>query len=70
MILKIKTTYFSINRRGFRKFFKSHTQNYIGKQLKMIKWNRFDTDCKNEWAIFNRWISFSGLSRAYNSLYM
>ena len=26
----------------------------------MIKWNRFDTDCKNERAIFTRWISFTG----------
>ena len=32
---------------GFEKFFDSHMKNYIGK-LKMIKWNRFDTDCKNE----------------------
>ena len=32
---------------GFEKFFDSHMQDYIGK-LKMIKWNRFDTDCKNE----------------------
>ena len=32
---------------GYKKFFDSHMYNYIGK-LKMIKWNRFDTDCKNE----------------------
>ena len=32
---------------GFEKFFHSHMQNYIGK-LKMIIWNRFDTDSKNE----------------------
>ena len=31
----------------FEKFFDSHMQNYIGK-LKMITWNGFDTDCKNE----------------------
>ena len=30
---------------GVEKFFDSHMENYIGK-LKMIKWNRFDTDCK------------------------
>ena len=28
---------------GFKKFFDSHMQNY---KLKIIKWNRFDTDCK------------------------
>ena len=44
---------------GFEKFFDSHVQNNIGK-LKMIKWNRFDTDCKNEWAIFSHRISFIG----------
>ena len=32
---------------GFKKFFDSHMQNYVAK-LKMIKWNRFDTDSKNE----------------------
>ena len=32
---------------GFEKFFGSHMQKYIAK-LKMIKWNRFDTDSKNE----------------------
>ena len=26
----------------------------------MVKWNRFDTDCKNEWDILTRWISFTG----------
>ena len=26
----------------------------------MIKWNRFNTDCRNEWAIFTLWISFTG----------
>ena len=26
----------------------------------MIKWNWFDTDCKNEWAIFTRLISLTG----------
>ena len=31
----------------------------IGK-LKIITWNWFDTDCKNEWAIFTRCISFTG----------
>ena len=25
----------------------------------MIEWNRIDTDCKNEWAIFTRSISFT-----------
>ena len=25
----------------------------------MIKWRRFDTDRKNDWAIFTRWISFT-----------
>ena len=34
-------------------------QNYIGK-LNMIKWNRFETDYKNEWVIFTHWISFTG----------
>ena len=32
---------------GVQKFFDSHMKNYIGK-LKMVKWNRFDNDCKNE----------------------
>ena len=42
---------------GFRKiFFGSHTWNYIGK-LKIIKWNRFDTGCKNEWVILTHCIS-------------
>ena len=27
----------------------------------MITWNRFDTDCKNEWANFTRLISLTGL---------
>ena len=31
---------------GFEKFFDSHMYNYTGK-LKMIKWNRFETDFKN-----------------------
>ena len=31
----------------FKKFFDSHIWNYIGK-LKMIKWNRFHTNLKNE----------------------
>ena len=26
----------------------------------MITWNWFDTDCKNEWAIFTRLISLTG----------
>ena len=26
----------------------------------MMKWNRLDTDCKNKWAIFTSWISFTG----------
>ena len=26
----------------------------------MITWNRFDTDCKSEWAIFTRLISLTG----------
>ena len=43
----------------YEKFFDSHLKNYIGK-LKMITWNRFDTDCKNEWAIFTRLISLTG----------
>ena len=46
MTLMVKMAYFSIEL-GFEKFFDSHVRNYIGK-LKMIKWNRFDTDCKNE----------------------
>ena len=44
MILKIKMPFSEV---GFEKFFDSRTQNYIGK-LKMMKWNRFDADCKNE----------------------
>ena len=44
---------------GFKKFFDSHLSNYIGK-LKMITWNWFDTDCKNEWGIFTRLISLTG----------
>ena len=32
---------------GFEKFFDSHMQNYIAK-LKIVKWNRFDTDCEIE----------------------
>ena len=32
---------------GFEKFFDSHMWNYTGK-LKVTKWNRFNTDCKNE----------------------
>ena len=31
---------------GFKKFFDSYMQNYEGK-LKMIRRNRFDTDCEN-----------------------
>ena len=31
----------------FEKFFDSQMYKYIGK-LKMIKWNRFDTDCTSE----------------------
>ena len=44
---------------GFEKFFDSHMQNYVGR-LKVIKWNRFDTDCKNERAIFARWMTLTG----------
>ena len=36
---------------AFEKFFHSYMYNYIGK-LRIIKWNRFDTDCKNEFAMF------------------
>ena len=43
----------------FQKFIDSHMQNYIDK-VRVIKWNRCDTDCKNEQAIFTRWISFTG----------
>ena len=32
---------------------------YIGK-LRMIKWSRFDKDCKNESAMSTSWISFMG----------
>ena len=32
---------------GSEKFFDNHMLNYIGK-LKMIKWNRFNTECRNE----------------------
>ena len=58
-VKKIKMAYFSVFRMGFEQFFDSHMYNYIGK-LKMIKWNRFDTDCKNKRAIFTRCISFTG----------
>ena len=33
--------------------------NYLDK-LKMGRWNSLDITCKNEWAIFTRWISFTG----------
>ena len=59
MTLKIKTAYFSTFRSGIRKIIWQPYYNYIGK-LRMIKWNRFDTDNKNESAIFTRWISFTG----------
>ena len=36
---------------GFKKFFDSYMQNYEGK-LKMIRRNRFDTDCENGRAFF------------------
>ena len=42
----------------FQNIFDSDMKNYIGK-LKMIKWNRFDTDCKNERDVFIRCISFT-----------
>ena len=32
---------------GFKKFFDSHMYKYIG-NLKVIKGNRLDTDCKNQ----------------------
>ena len=44
---------------GFEKFFDGHMKIYISR-LKMIKQNRFDTDCKNELAILTCWISFTG----------
>ena len=30
----------------------------------MIRWNSLDITCKNEWAIFTHWISFTGPFRA------
>ena len=47
MTLKIKMAISTFLEAGFEDFCDSHMQNYIGK-LKMIKWNRFGTDCKNE----------------------
>ena len=44
---------------GFEKFFYGQMQNYLDK-LKMIEWNSLDITCKNEWAIFTCWISFTG----------
>ena len=38
---------------GFENFFDKHVWSYTGK-LKMIKWNRFDRKCKDEWAIFTQ----------------
>ena len=55
MALKIKTAYFSTFRSGFRKI---RWQPYA--ELHGLKRNGFDIDCKNEWAIFTRWISFTG----------
>ena len=44
---------------GFDKFFYGQMQNYLDK-LKMMCWNSLDNTRKNEWAIFNCWISFTG----------
>ena len=51
--------YFSLFISGFQKILRQPYVSYINK-LKMIKWYRFDTDSKNECAIFTRWISFTG----------
>ena len=56
MTLKIKTAHISIFKSRFRKVL---WQPFIGK-LKMVMWNSFDTDCKNEWTIFTRLISLTG----------
>ena len=54
MTLKIKMANFSIFSKGFQKFFDSRMQNYIGK-LKMMKWNRFDADCKHNESFSPAW---------------
>ena len=44
---------------GFRKMFWDPYIELHG-EAEMINWNRFETDCKTEWAIFTRCISFTG----------
>ena len=59
LLSKSKRHIFPLLKVGSEEFFDNHMESYIGK-LKMVKWNRFDTDCKNEWAIFTPCYNFTG----------
>ena len=50
---------------GFEKFFHDQIQNYLDK-LNMMGLNSLDITCKNERAIFTRWISFTGTCLVIN----
>ena len=53
---------------GFKNFFHGKMKNYLDK-LKMMGWNSLYITCKNEWAIFTRWIGYTGpLQKSWNIL--